>query len=32
VIADEERNCEQVRLSIPTAPGIAWEFRLISAP
>jgi hypothetical protein len=32
VIADEERNCEKVRLGIPTAPGIPWQFRLISAP
>ena len=32
VIADEERNREKVRLSIPTASDIPWQFRLISAP
>ena len=32
VVVDEELNREKVRLSIPTASDIPWEFRLISAP
>lgn len=32
VVVDEERNRETLRLSIPAASDIPWQFRLISAP